>query len=150
MSLIDENPVDTVGTHEDMPTWAIHDGKRVAKFQYVGTSGQRGYFTIVPIEKSGSQQKTEYLTDRLTAMPPSGSSPTCATGLSPAARAAPLSCVAGPEMNAQPADDAPLPKRHCGRCQREFAGDPDIFFQAGWSLCPACEMVVRRSGGGRR
>ncbi len=33
------------------PTWLVHDGKRLAKFQYVGTSGCRGYFTIVPVEK---------------------------------------------------------------------------------------------------
>jgi len=54
----------TLAPGRDKPTWVVHDGKRVAKFQYVGTSGYRGYFTIVPFEKGGSQQRTEYLTDR--------------------------------------------------------------------------------------
>ena len=55
MLLIDEDFVEAVGTNGDVPTWAINDGKRVAKFQYVGTGGHRGYFTIVPVEKSGSR-----------------------------------------------------------------------------------------------
>jgi hypothetical protein len=53
----------TVHADRGGATWVIYDGKRVAKFQYVGTDLSRGYFTIVPVEKSGPQQRTEYLTD---------------------------------------------------------------------------------------
>jgi hypothetical protein len=48
-------------------TWVIYDGKRVAKFQYVGAEGARGYYTLVPVGKSGAQPRTEYLTARPTA-----------------------------------------------------------------------------------
>ena len=72
MSLLDKDFVEPVGAGHDRATWVIHDGKRVAKFQYVGTGGDRGYFTIVPVEKGGSRQRTEYLTDRPTAIVPGG------------------------------------------------------------------------------
>jgi hypothetical protein len=36
----------------------------------------------------------------------------------------------------------PLPERHCGRCQRAFPGDPTLFFQTDWALCPACEAIL--------
>jgi len=36
----------------------------------------------------------------------------------------------------------PLPQRHCGRCQRPFLGDPTLFFQTDWVLCPACEAIL--------
>jgi len=45
-------------------------------------------------------------------------------------------------MNAALADGAPLPTRHCGRCQCEFDGDPNLFFQTDWSLCPACADIL--------
>jgi hypothetical protein len=113
MLLIDEDFVQAVGAGRDGPdmaTWVVHDGKRVAKFQYVGTGGHRGYFTIVPVEKSGSQQRTEYLTDRPTSMAPSGSSPACAPGLAAGTPAAPPASVAGrARMDAKPADGGPYP-----------------------------------------
>jgi hypothetical protein len=74
MLLAAEDFVEAVDATSGKPTWLIHDGKRVAKFQYVGTSGFRGYFTIVPVEKSGSRQRTEYLTDRPTTIACSASS----------------------------------------------------------------------------
>jgi len=40
------------------------------------------------------------------------------------------------------ADSLPLPTRHCGRCQREFDGDPNLFFQTDWTLCPACADIL--------
>jgi hypothetical protein len=36
----------------------------------------------------------------------------------------------------------PLPERHCGRCQRAFPGDPTLFFQTDWALCPTCEAIL--------
>ncbi len=36
----------------------------------------------------------------------------------------------------------PLPARHCGRCQCAFPGDPTLFFQTDWALCPACTAVL--------
>ncbi len=36
----------------------------------------------------------------------------------------------------------PLPDRHCGRCQRAFPGDPTLFFQTDWALCPTCEAIL--------
>ncbi len=36
----------------------------------------------------------------------------------------------------------PLPERHCGRCQCAFPGDPTLFFQTDWALCPACEAIL--------
>lgn len=35
-----------------------------------------------------------------------------------------------------------LPERHCGRCQCAFPGDPTLFFQTDWALCPACEEIL--------
>ncbi len=34
------------------------------------------------------------------------------------------------------------PDRQCGRCRRLFAGDPEMFFQPEWALCPECEKVL--------
>ena len=37
----------------------------------------------------------------------------------------------------------PLEKRHCGRCQCEFDGDPDLFFQTDWALChPSADILL--------
>jgi hypothetical protein len=36
----------------------------------------------------------------------------------------------------------PLPERHCGRCQCAFPGDPTLFFQTDWALCPTCEAIL--------
>jgi hypothetical protein len=36
----------------------------------------------------------------------------------------------------------PVAQRHCGRCQRGFEADPDLFFQTDWALCPACTAVL--------
>jgi hypothetical protein len=36
----------------------------------------------------------------------------------------------------------PLPERRCGRCQRAFPGDPTLFFQTDWALCPTCEAIL--------
>ena len=46
------------------PTWVIYDGKRVAKFQFVGAEGRGGYLTLVPVDKCGAQPRTEYLAHR--------------------------------------------------------------------------------------
>jgi len=81
MLLIDKGATGTGGAGRAGRTWVVHDGKRVAKFQYVGAVGDRGYFTIVPVEKSGSRQRTEYLTDRPTAVVPA-----CTTGTATKAR----------------------------------------------------------------
>ena len=35
-----------------------------------------------------------------------------------------------------------LPHRRCGRCQCAFPGDPTLFFQTDWALCPACEAIL--------
>ena len=45
-------------------------------------------------------------------------------------------------MNAAQADGVPLPKRRCGRCQCEFDGDPALFFQTDWALCPPCADIL--------
>jgi hypothetical protein len=45
-------------------------------------------------------------------------------------------------MNAAPTDGVPLPKRRCGRCQCEFDGDPNLFFQTDWALCPPCGDIL--------
>jgi hypothetical protein len=37
---------------------------------------------------------------------------------------------------------AAVPDRKCGRCQRGFAGDPALNFQAGWALCDQCRAVL--------
>jgi hypothetical protein len=37
---------------------------------------------------------------------------------------------------------APLPERHCGRCRCAFPGDPTLFFQTDWALCPTCEAIL--------
>lgn len=36
----------------------------------------------------------------------------------------------------------PVADRQCGRCQRAFAGDPRLFFQTGWALCPECQEIL--------
>jgi hypothetical protein len=36
----------------------------------------------------------------------------------------------------------PLPDRRCGRCQCAFPGDPTLFFQTDWALCPTCEAIL--------
>jgi hypothetical protein len=41
-----------------------------------------------------------------------------------------------------PPDGIELPPRHCGRCQRAFEGDPDLFFQTDWALCPECTEIL--------
>jgi hypothetical protein len=35
-----------------------------------------------------------------------------------------------------------VPDRHCGRCQRSFEGDPTLFFQTDWALCPECTEIL--------
>ena len=76
MSLKDKDFVEPAEAGNGRPTWVVHDGQRVAKFQYVGTSDDRGYFTLVPVKKNGSRQRTEYLTylTRPTSIASSGSS----------------------------------------------------------------------------
>ena len=32
-------------------------------------------------------------------------------------------------------------ERRCGRCQCAFPGDPTLFVQTDWALCPACEEI---------
>ena len=36
----------------------------------------------------------------------------------------------------------PTPDRHCGRCQSAFPGDPTLYFQTDWALCPACTAIL--------
>ena len=36
----------------------------------------------------------------------------------------------------------PLPKRRCGRCQCEFDGDPNLYFQTDWALCAPCGDIL--------
>ncbi len=38
--------------------------------------------------------------------------------------------------------ELPAPDRHCGRCQCAFPGDPTLFFQTDWALCPACTAIL--------
>jgi hypothetical protein len=71
MLLKEKDFVEAAEAGNDRPTWVVHDGQRVAKFQYVGTSDDRGYFTLVPVKKNGSRQRTEYLTEYLTERPTS-------------------------------------------------------------------------------
>jgi hypothetical protein len=35
-----------------------------------------------------------------------------------------------------------VPDRRCGRCQCAFPGDPTLFFQTDWALCPTCEAIL--------
>jgi hypothetical protein len=44
--------------------------------------------------------------------------------------------------NASKMDNVPLPKRRCGRCQCEFDGDPNLFFQTDWALCQPCGGIL--------
>ena len=46
------------------------------------------------------------------------------------------------QMNTVQEDGVPLPKRRCGRCQCEFDGDPTLFFQTDWALCPPCAEIL--------
>jgi hypothetical protein len=39
-------------------------------------------------------------------------------------------------------DAEPVAQRHCGRCQRGFEADPDLFFQTDWALCPDCSAIL--------
>jgi hypothetical protein len=64
MLLIEHGPRGAVDVGRRKPTWVICDGKRVAKFQFVGAKGRGGYLTLVPVDKSGAQPRTEYLTHR--------------------------------------------------------------------------------------
>jgi hypothetical protein len=32
--------------------------------------------------------------------------------------------------------------RVCGRCRAHFPGDPDLFFQTDWALCPDCSAIL--------
>jgi hypothetical protein len=36
----------------------------------------------------------------------------------------------------------PLAPRHCGRCQRPFDADPELYFQTDWALCPSCAEIL--------
>jgi hypothetical protein len=36
----------------------------------------------------------------------------------------------------------PVPDRHCARCQCAFPGDPTLFFQTDWALCPECAAIL--------
>ena len=45
-------------------------------------------------------------------------------------------------MTFEPELGLSLPDRHCGRCQRAFAGDPRLYFQTDWALCPECEEIL--------
>lgn len=45
-------------------------------------------------------------------------------------------------MRFAPGMGMPPPDRHCGRCQRAFAGDPKLFLQTDWALCPECEEIL--------
>ncbi len=49
--------------------------------------------------------------------------------------------VNGPTIRDTPVIDL-LPPRHCGRCQCAFPGDPTLFFQTDWALCPACTAIL--------
>ncbi len=42
----------------------------------------------------------------------------------------------------------PPADRHCGRCQRAFAGDPKLVFQTDWALCPECKEILLGHPGG--
>lgn len=35
-----------------------------------------------------------------------------------------------------------LPQRLCGRCRQMFDGDPDLYFQTDWALCPSCKEIL--------
>jgi hypothetical protein len=47
-------------------------------------------------------------------------------------------------MGAQSQEDAQSAPtdRKCGRCQRAFAGDPTLYFQTDWALCPDCTEIL--------
>ena len=45
-------------------------------------------------------------------------------------------------MSTTPAGGVPLAKQRCGRCQCEFDGDPNLFFQTDWALCPPCGDIL--------
>lgn len=47
-------------------------------------------------------------------------------------------------------DDHETPQRQCGRCRAHFPGDPTLYFQTGWALCPACEEILMGGPGGKR
>jgi hypothetical protein len=63
-----------------------------------------------------------------------------------------LSVVAGTDSapEAPAASDEPLTQRRCGRCQRSFDGDPTLYVQTDWALCPECsEILLPGRPGGR-
>ena len=37
---------------------------------------------------------------------------------------------------------AAIPERLCGRCRCLFKGDPNLYFQTDWALCPNCETIL--------
>jgi len=43
--------------------------------------------------------------------------------------------------------DVPTSDRVCGRCRASFAGDPELFFQTDWALCPDCSAVLMPKSG---
>jgi hypothetical protein len=45
-------------------------------------------------------------------------------------------------QSSDPVADETLPQRHCGRCQGSFEGDPTLFFQTDWTLCPPCREIL--------
>jgi hypothetical protein len=45
-------------------------------------------------------------------------------------------------MKSEPAPTIPLPERTCGRCRRRFDGDPALYFQTDWGLCPECTAIL--------
>jgi hypothetical protein len=48
-----------------------------------------------------------------------------------------------PGADAASAAESPIvPARHCGRCQSAFPGDPTLFFQTDWALCPDCTAIL--------
>lgn len=46
------------------------------------------------------------------------------------------------ELDEQTRSRLPVPDRHCGRCQSGFPGDPTLYFQTDWALCPACAAIL--------
>ena len=47
-------------------------------------------------------------------------------------------------------EESPLEQRQCGRCRGHFPGDPDLFFQTDWALCPDCEEILMGGPGGKK
>lgn len=51
-----------------------------------------------------------------------------------------MTSVPGVAEEVHPTPAPPL--RQCGRCRNMFDGDPELWFQTDWCLCPACEGVL--------